>query len=124
MQKFLFRMIWVVIFLGTNLCALPISIYSIFAIEKGTNITTIDYTLAITILVISNFITFQLFFAIKKNQKHNAIYGIIIAVTQIIAFILFMHLYETTGIIIFLLSVIASVTMIIRTWKNKNPALM
>ena len=124
MQKSLYHIIWVLILLGINLCAVPISIYSIFAFEKGTNITKMDYTLAITILVISNFITLQLFIAIKKNQKQNAIYGIIIAVTQIIAFILIMHLYEIAGIIIFLLSVIASVIMIIKTWKNKNPALM
>lgn len=124
MKKFWYRMIWALIFLGINLCALPVSIYSLFAIEKGTNITRIDYSLAILILIVSNLITLQLFFAIKMNQKQNTLFGILIACIQIIAFILFMNLYEKTGITIFSISVIASVIMVMNTWRHKNPALM
>ncbi len=124
MWGFWYRMIWVMVLLGINLCAFPISIYSIFAIEKGTNITTLDYVLAILILIISNFITFQLFIAIKKNQKQNTLYGIIIAVTQILSFILFMNLYEITGMIIYSITIIAAIILIIKTWKNKNPAIV
>ncbi len=124
MWGFWYRMIWVMVLLGINLCAFPISIYSIFAIEKGTNITTLDYVLAILILIISNFITLQLFIAIKKNQKQNTLYGIIIAVTQILSFILFMNLYEITGMIIYSITIIAAIILIIKTWKNKNPAIV
>ncbi len=122
MQKILFHMVWVLILLGINLCSLSISIYSMFAIEKGTNITNWDYSIAVFILIVSNFITFQLFFAIKKNQKQNTLFGIIIAFIQIISFILFMNLHEIAGISIFSISVIASVIMIIKTWKQKKPA--
>ena len=122
MQKFVYHMIWVLMLLIINLFTLPISIYSLFILERGTNITAMDYTLAILILLFSNFITFQLFFAIKKNQKKNALYGIIVSIVQIISYILFVHLYEITGIIFFLISVIASVILIIK--QNKNPAIM
>ena len=124
MQKFVYHLIWVLVLLSINLCALPISIYSLFIIERGTNITTMDYTLAILILIASNFITFQLFFAIKRNQKQNALLGIMVGVIQIISFILFMHLYEIAGIIIFSIAVISALILIVKTWKNKKPAMM
>ena len=124
MPKFIYHFIWVLILLSVNLCALPVSIYALFTIERGTNITTLDYALAIIILITSNFITFQLFLAIKSHQKKNALFGIIVGVIQIISFILFMQLYEITGIIIFVLAVFASLLLIIKTWKNKNPAMM
>ena len=122
MKKLIYHSIWILLLLSINLCALPISIYSLFILERGTNITTIDYTLAIFVLIASNFITFQLFFAIKKYKKQNVVLGMIVGLTQLIAFILFMHLYVMTGVILFFLSIIAAVILIIKTWQNKNPA--
>ena len=124
MQKIIYHLIWAFLLISINLCALPLSIYSLFVIDRGTNITTMDYTLAILIVILSNLITFQLFFAIKKKQKQNAILGFIVGIVQIISFILFMHLFEIAGITLFLIAVFASVVLIIKQWKNKNPAIM
>ena len=124
MPKIIYYIIWAFLLISINLCALPLSIYSLFVIERGTNITSIDYMLAILIVILSNMITFQLFFAIKKKQKQNAILGLIISIIQIISFILFMHLFEISGITLFLIAVTASVVLIIKQWKNKNPAIM
>ena len=124
MQKIIYHLIWAFLLVIINLCVLPLSIYSLFVIERGTNITSIDYTLAILIVIFSNMITFQLFFAIKKTHKQNTIWGIIVSIVQIISFILFMHLFEISGITLFLIAVTASVVLIIKQWKNKNPAIM
>ena len=124
MPRIVYHLIWAFLLISINLCALPLSIYSLFVIDRGTNITTMDYTLAILIVILSNLITFQLFFAIKKKQKQNAILGFIVGIVQIISFILFMHLFEIAGITLFLIAVFASVVLIIKQWKNKNPAIM
>ena len=123
MQKFIYQTIWVLIFLSVNICALPISIYSLFIMERGTNITNWDYALAVLILITSNFITFQLFFAIHRLQKQNALLGISVGIIQLISFILFMHLYEITAVFLFSLAIIAALILLVRTWKNKHPAL-
>ena len=124
MPKIIYHLIWAFLLISINLCVLPLSIYSLFVIERGTNITTIDYTLAFLIVILSNIITFQLFFAIKKTHKQNTILGIIVGILQIISFILFMHLFKIAGITLFLIAVFASVILIIKQWKNKNPAIM
>ena len=124
MPKIIYHLVWAFLLVSINLCALPLSIYSLFVIERGTNITAMDYTLAILIVILSNMITFQLFFAIKKKQKQNANWGIFVSIVQIISFILFMHLFEIAGIILFLIAVLASVALMIKQWKNKNPAIM
>ena len=124
MPRIVYHLIWAFLLISINLCALPLSIYSLFVIDRGTNITTMDYTLAILIVILSNLITFQLFFAIKRKQKQNAILGFIVGIVQIISFILFMHLFEIAGITLFLIAVFASVVLIIKQWKNKNPAIM
>ena len=92
MNKTVMGLLAILATLAINIGTLPLAFFSLFGTAEGTSIFTMDYLIFALILILANIITLQLFIALIKNRKRLFSYGLILAILEIVLFVL---LYNT-----------------------------
>lgn len=120
MNKTIQYIILSLIFIVINLSAFQIASFSLFTTKEGTSIFSLDYLFAFGIMIVANFITIQLFLAIRKNQQKGFILGLIIAALQAIGF--YILIYNTMinfGLILCIISILAALVLLFIELKKR-----
>ena len=89
MNKTVMIVLTILATVAVNVGAIPLAFFSLFGTAEGTSIFSIDYLIFTLILVLANLIVVQLFMAIKKDKKQLFAYGLIVAIIEVVFFVLF-----------------------------------
>lgn len=123
-KKFIW-LLWIMMLVGINYGAFTLASFSLFATSESTPLLSIDYLIALLIVLIANFVSIQTFIAIRHQQKKLMILGLIIGFLQAISWSLiqfsitmvaFLPVYLMITIIGFILLII-SISKVIQTMK-------
>ncbi len=88
MKKSTYWIIWGLVLVIINLCAFPLSAFSLFVTPEGTSIFSMDYLIAFAILFIPNIVMISLFVSAKKENLKEFLIGLGLAVIEVIAMII------------------------------------
>ncbi|MCM3324776.1 hypothetical protein [Cytobacillus kochii] len=119
MNKIIQWIIWSLIIIVVNLSAVLIAMFSLFGTQEGTSIFSLDYAIAIGIILVANFITIQLFFAIRNSHQKGFILGLIVAVLQAFSLYLLINTFLNLSIILIAVSIIAALVLLVIEIKNR-----
>lgn len=118
------KILWSLIVVLVNLLAAPIGIYFLFAFSPGTVISNWDIVRAGSFILLCNIISLQLFIAIRKRPNPYTYSGLLLAILQLAACCLYMSLYTKTAYILFAAAILLSIVLLIKTIKQKDPAII
>lgn len=91
MKKSMNWMIWGLVLIVINMGAFPIALFSLFGTAEGTSIFSLDYLIAFLIVLLANIVTIQLFVSIRRQNQKTFLIGLILAIIEISAFVLFIY---------------------------------
>ena len=89
MNKFMYWIIWSLVLIVINIGAFPIAMFSLFGTAEGTSIFSLDYFIAFSIMLLANIVTIQLFVSARKQNQKTFIIGLVLAIIEACAFLLF-----------------------------------
>lgn len=120
MNKSVSWIIWALAFFIINLGAFPIAAFSLFLTSEGTSIFSIDYMIALIILLSANIITVQIWLAIRMNNTKGFLAGVIVAILEISALFLFINSFEIkVCIALAVTSIVLAIGLLIWTIRSK-----
>ncbi|WP_042347643.1 hypothetical protein [Bacillus massiliigorillae] len=120
MNKLIYWIIWTLVVITINIGAFPIALFSLFATQEGTSIFSIDYLIAFSIILVANVLSIQLFIAARRQNQKRFIIGLVAAVIQVIAIMLFMNTSFTASIPLAGLSVLTGIVLLVRSIIKKD----
>ena len=91
MNKLMSWIIWGLVLIVINMGAFPIALFSLFGTAEGTSIFSIDYLIAFSIMLLANIVTIQLFIAARRQDQKGFLFGLIFAIMEVCAFVLFIY---------------------------------
>lgn len=112
MKKLIYWIIWSLVFIVINIEALLIANFSLFGTAEGTSIFSLDYLIAFGIIVLANIISIQLFISSRKQDQKSFLFGLVIAIIQVCAFVI---LFSKIGITLAAISIIGAATLLIKS---------
>ncbi|WP_455675145.1 hypothetical protein [Pradoshia sp.] len=117
MKTAVYWMIWGLALVAINVGAILIALFSLFATPEGTSIFSLDYLIALSIIVLPNIISVQLFIALRKQNQKGFLFGLVLAIMEVCSFII--YIYRPLEIYIWLallaISIIGGIILLIRT---------
>lgn len=118
MNKTLQWIIWILALIAINIPTLSFASFALFGTAEGTSIFSIDYLLAVGILIAGNIITVQLFLAIRKNHYTGFLYGLLTAVSQSAGLYLFAVTFATPWLYLTGFSILVAIVLLILQIKR------
>ena len=89
MNKLMYWIIWSLVLIVINMGAFPIAMFSLFGTVEGTSIFSLDYLIAFSIMLLANIVTIQLFVSIREQNQKTFLIGLVLAIIEACAFVLF-----------------------------------
>lgn len=122
MKKSTYWIIWSLAFIVINIGAFPIAAFSLFGTLEGTSIFSLDYVIALSILLLPNIVSLQLFIALRKQDQKGFLFGLLLAIMEASAFILlFYHFdafYICLALALIIISIIGALVLLLTSKKT------
>lgn len=108
--------------IGINASAIPLALFSMFDMQAGTNIFSIDYSIVFAIFFIPNIVSIGLFVTAKKEamMEFFICLGLAIAVTVVIGIAIFTLKYFIIAALVVGISVVVSIVLMAKALEGST----
>lgn len=120
MNKIAQWVIWFLVLVPNSILVYLFVSFSLFGMAEGTSPSPINYLVAIAIVVVGNITTVQQIVAIQKKRSQGFIYGIIVAVIQMLGLYVFAITFSIIGLVITGSSICLAVLLLMRALRGSR----
>ncbi|MDV6378687.1 hypothetical protein ORD22_10715 [Sporosarcina sp. GW1-11] len=124
MNKIAQWIIWFLVLIPNSILVYLFISFSLFGTAEGASPSSIDYLIAVAIVLITNITTIQLVVAIQKQRSQGFIYGVIVAVAQILGLYVFAITFSIIGLVITVISMFVALILLVRALKQPDQTLV
>lgn len=106
--------VWSLALLAVNIPTISLALFSLFATAEGTSIFSIDYLIALGIILVGNIISIQLFLAIRKKHSRSFVHGLLVAVAQGLGLYLVTLTFNPIWLIVVGISIVLALVLLVK----------
>ncbi|AXI00792.1 hypothetical protein DV702_14405 [Sporosarcina sp. PTS2304] len=118
MNKIAQWVIWFLVLVPNSILVYLFVSFSLFGAAAEKSPIFMDYLLATGIVLIANITTVQQIIAIQKKRSQGFIYGVIVAVAQILGLYVFAITFSKIGLAITIFSIFSAILLVVRAVRQ------